>query len=187
MFHLLAEIEHTDKIVLIAHSQGGLYAQQFCRAHPALVKGLLLLDPLSPKDNEFKQALSEKEYKHSGVDKSKMFEMMMLFAKLKLGGITKRLLKNAPPFCYYQRYSESEKQDILNCADNAQHAATVLEEYHKAHESETCKALQDKESFPNIPLLSSSLAKIPCYLRHSFLLSHMERATAVAMSAADAV
>lgn len=37
---LLQHIKHEEKIIIIAHSQGGLYAQQFTRLYPDMVKGL---------------------------------------------------------------------------------------------------------------------------------------------------
>ena len=33
LFELLKTVEHKDKVILLAHSQGGLYAQQFARLH----------------------------------------------------------------------------------------------------------------------------------------------------------
>ena len=95
-------------MILLAHSQGGLYAQQFCRLYPELVEKLILLDPLSANDNDFKEKLSEKEYKSSGVDKSSSFRTMQTLAKLHLGGITKRIMKSAPPFYYYHDFSKEE-------------------------------------------------------------------------------
>lgn len=162
LHELLHQVNHQEKMILIAHSQGGLYAQQFCRLYPDLVKGMILLDPLSAKDSEFKERLTKKEYKKSGVDKSQNFKIMRTLAKLKLGGITKRMLKNAPPFYYYKEYSQEETTDILSCADSVMYASTVLEEYQCAHEPEEIKGLTDATNFPDIPLIlithSSELA-----------------------------
>ncbi|HKM34535.1 MAG TPA: alpha/beta hydrolase [Lachnospiraceae bacterium] len=153
LYELLLEVDHVEKLIFIAHSQGGLYAQQFCRLYPQMVKGLLLLDPLSPRDNEFKIRLSPKEYQISGVDKSKNFTYMQILAKLKLGFLTKRLLKNAPPFYYYHSYNREEMREILECADSVVHAKTAINEYQEAHEEKYLQSLSDKESFPDIPLI----------------------------------
>ena len=47
LMNLLDEIPHYEKLVVIGHSQGGLYAAEFCGIYPEIVKGLILLDPLS--------------------------------------------------------------------------------------------------------------------------------------------
>lgn len=162
LYDLLKQIDHVEKLILIAHSQGGLYAQQFCRLYPNMVKGVFLLDPLSPLDNEFKMRLSPKEYQISGVDKSKNFSYMQMLAKLKLGFLTKKLLEKAPPFYYYHSYSKEEMKEILECADSVVHAKTALNEYQEAHEEKHLQSLSEKESFPDIPLIlvthSSELA-----------------------------
>lgn len=162
LYDLLKDIDHLDKIVIVAHSQGGLYAQQFCRLYPDMVGGVVLLDPLSANDNKFKEYLSDKEYKKSGVDKSGSFKIMCMLAKFKLGFLTKGLLKNAPPFYYYDGYDTKEVNDILDSADKVTHADTALEEYKKAHERSNTDTLTSKVGFPNIPLVlithSSTLA-----------------------------
>lgn len=42
LHELLGTVNHDTKIILIAHSQGGLYAQQYIRMYPKEVKGLIL-------------------------------------------------------------------------------------------------------------------------------------------------
>lgn len=162
LHELLKNINHTDKIVLIAHSQGGLYSQQFCRLYPNLVKGLILLDPLSANDNTFKECLSAKEYQQSGVDKSGNLKLMHTLATLKLGFITKMLLRKAPPFYYYNGYEPAEVKDILDSACKPMHSKVAYEEYEEAHVSGNVESLKSGKGFPDIPLIlithSSSMA-----------------------------
>lgn len=159
---LLKKVDHEEKIILLAHSQGGLYAQQFCRLYPDMVKGIVLLDPLSADDLKFKRTLSPKEYKQSGVDKSGNIKAMRVLARLKMGFLVQKLMKKAPPFCYYDGYSQEEQKEILNSCSNAVHADTAVKEYEKAHEEENIKSLKSKGDFPDIPLIlithSSDLA-----------------------------
>ena len=42
LMNLLDGIPHDEKIVIIGHSQGGLYACEFCGIYPEIVKGLIL-------------------------------------------------------------------------------------------------------------------------------------------------
>lgn len=150
---LLQDIPHEDKLILIAHSQGGLYAQQFARLYPELMKGILLLDPLSAKDDLFKELLTEKEYKKSGVDKSSNLLIMHKLAKLHMGFLTRKLMKKAPPFYYYDKFSEEAANDILNAVVNPVHCLTAWKEYMEAHTNSNIEYLKEKGDFPDIPLV----------------------------------
>jgi pimeloyl-ACP methyl ester carboxylesterase len=153
LYELLEAIPHADKVILIAHSQGGLYAQQFARLYPELMKGILLLDPLSAKDNKFKELLTEQEYKKSGVDKSANLLIMHKLAKLHMGFLTKKLMKKAPPFYYYDNFSEEAGKDILNAVTNPIHCLTAWKEYVEAHKNSNIEHLKEKGDFPDIPLV----------------------------------
>ena len=96
--NLLDEIPHDEKLVIIGHSQGGLYASEFCGLYPEMVKGLILLDPLTTEDNRFKKELTAKEFKKSGVDKSKNFIFLETLTKLGMKGFVKKVMCQAPPF-----------------------------------------------------------------------------------------
>lgn len=147
-----------DKLILLAHSQGGLYATTFAFKYPERVRGIILLDPLSPYDNEFAQMLTSKEYKKSGVDKSGTFRIMEKMARIGLGSITKKLLETAPPFYYYQQYTKGQKESILNCAKNSVHAQNALNEYMEAHKEENLELFFSNEEILKIPL---------CLITHS--------------------
>lgn len=73
-----------NPVILIAHSQGGLYAQQYIRMHPEEVKGVIFIDPLSAGDYAFKEQLTKKEYVKSGVDKSQNLLILEKLAKFRL-------------------------------------------------------------------------------------------------------
>ncbi|WP_442944903.1 alpha/beta fold hydrolase [Oribacterium sp. C9] len=40
------ELPCKSKIIILAHSQGGLYAQQFARLYPNMIRGIVFVDPL---------------------------------------------------------------------------------------------------------------------------------------------
>lgn len=153
LYELLKQIPHTDRIILLAHSQGGLYAQQFCRLYPEFIQGVVLLDPLSATDYQFRETLSEGDYKKSGVDKSSAFRIMYCLAKGKLGWITRAIVKNAPPFYYFKDFTKEQRQDILGSMTKPIHAKTALQEYEEAHKREHIELLQTKEGFPSILLI----------------------------------
>jgi hypothetical protein len=153
LHELLQTIKHEEKVIIIAHSQGGLYAQQFVRLYPNMVKGLILLDPLSANDNQFKVLLTDKEYKKSGVDKSANILIMHKLAKLHMGFITKKIMKNAPPFYYYNKFDKEVKNDILNAMTKPEYCITAWHEYVEAHKDSNIHHLKEKGDFPDIPLV----------------------------------
>lgn len=149
---LLAQIEHTEKVILIAHSQGGLYAQQYARLFPERVEGILLLDPLSARDYLFKEKLSSKQYTQSGVDKSSNLILMKKLVKMKMGWLVKKMMKNAPLFYYFQDFPQKAENVILNSYANITHLDTAYQEYVLAHDKKEIQALENREGFPDIPL-----------------------------------
>ena len=151
LHELLGTVNHDTKIILIAHSQGGLYAQQYIRMYPKEVKGLILIDPLSAKDFVFKEQLTKKEYKKSGVDKSDNLLILEKMVNLKLGWLVKKMMKNVPPL-YYAEFSKEDADAILNSYTNKEHLKTCYQEYICAHDKKNLQGLINKGDFPNIPL-----------------------------------
>ena len=149
---LIDEIPHDEKIVIIGHSQGGMYASEFCGIYPEIVKGLILLDPLSIEDNRFKKELTARELKKSGADKSKNFMILEVLAKLGLKNVVKKVMSQAPPF-YYAGFSEKQKEDILNSLVNITHLNTCREEYRLAHDDEALRNMVSKDKYPDIPII----------------------------------
>lgn len=152
LMNLLDEIPHDEKLVIIGHSQGGLYASEFCGIYPEVVKGLILLDPLSKEDNMFKKELTARELKRSGADKSKNFIILERFVRLGLKGLVKKIMREGPPF-YYADFSEKQKEDILNSFVNLTHLHTCKEEYRLAHDDAALKNMVSMDNYPDIPII----------------------------------
>lgn len=151
---LLSEFDCEDKIIFVAHSQGGLYAFQFAESFPERVKGLVLLDPLSPFDNIYKDLLNPEEQKKSGFDKSKNLAIMYKLAKFHLGFINKAIMKKAPPFYYYDKFSKEAKDYILNSFTKPDIYAAAMDEYRLAHDENYIHILKNKEKFSlSLPLV----------------------------------
>lgn len=150
---LLSNLECNEKIIIIAHSQGGLYASQYARLYPNRLKGLILIDPLSPFDNRYKDVLNPEEQKKSGFDKSANLVLMSKFAKLHLGFIIKMIMRKAPPFYYYKGFNKEESKDILSNLTKPNMSIASLSEYNCAHDENNLITLKTKEGFPQIPLI----------------------------------
>ena len=150
---LLEKLDVSDKITILAHSQGGLYAQAFTRIYKKRVKKIILLDPLSANDNKFKELLTEEEFRKSGVDKFSSLKLQKRLANLHLGFIIKALMKNAPPFYYYEGFSKEEEDYILSTLTKANLYETSMEEYKLSHDENIIASLKEKNEFPDIPLV----------------------------------
>ncbi|MCR5626992.1 MAG: alpha/beta hydrolase [Lachnospiraceae bacterium] len=149
---LLDTVSHEEKIVVIGHSQGGLYASEFCGLYPEMIKRLILLDPLSKTDIRFKKELTPKELKRSGADKSKNFDILRIMAKLGLKGLIKKIMCQAPPF-YYAQFTEEQRIDILNSFVNITNIDTCREEYRLSHDESILNKMVLKEDYPDIPIV----------------------------------
>lgn len=151
---LLIRIETDKEIILVGHSQGGLYATLFALKYPDKVKAVILLDPLSITDDRFKKELSEKEFHSSGVDKTRTLNIGKAITGLGLGFMLKGLLKNAPPF-YYEKYDPEAEKYILHALIQKKQYETALSEYENAHIKEN---LAEYKGIMHKPL---------CLIRHN--------------------
>jgi hypothetical protein len=118
-----------------------------------MVSGILFLDPLSVRDNEYKTVFTPEEQKKSGFNKSENLVIMEKLAKLHLGFIIRAVMKKAPPFYYYDGFSEEAKRYILSSISKPDIYASALEEYRLAHEEEYTSTLRDASGFHNIPIV----------------------------------
>ena len=110
LYQLLKQVEHTEKITILAHSLGGLYAWKFAKLYPKMVEKLVLLDPLSPEEYRFRMELTEEEFKKSGADKTQGLQMNLRLTRKHLGWMVRMLMRKAPPFYYYNEFLKEERE-----------------------------------------------------------------------------
>ena len=151
---LLMELPYKNKISFLAHSQGGLYAQQFARMYPEMVRGIVFADPLSANDNTYKSVFSTAEdQKKSGFDKTENICVMRKLASCHLGFVIKLLMRKAPPFYYYDQFSPEARKYILDELTKVSLHDAALEEYRLAHEEKEICQLKERGNFPQIPIV----------------------------------
>lgn len=153
LHELLEQIPHEEKITLLAHSQGGLYAWKFAKMYPEIVEKLILLDPLSPEDYRFRMELTEEEYQKSGVDKTAGLRANLRLTRAHLGWLVRAMMRSAPPFYYYNQFSGEEKRSILSSLGKPQTYETALEEYAEAHDMRNLAGLLDPDTAPGMPVI----------------------------------
>lgn len=152
LHELLSQLNLEENMILIGHSQGGLYLQQYVRNFGEHVLGMILIDPLTTEDHRFKDELSEKVYKGSGVNKFSGLKMGYYLSLLKVSPLLKSLLLKSPPFYYYDNFSDEAKSYMLESLTNTRHYKTAMEEYDLSHQEENIAHLRKSNQFSNIPL-----------------------------------
>jgi pimeloyl-ACP methyl ester carboxylesterase len=81
---ILQKLGIQDPVLFIGNSLGCLYIRAFMFKYPNSVKGVVLLDPLSPHDNEFKDKLPSHIYKKGGIDKTQNINTIRILQKFHL-------------------------------------------------------------------------------------------------------
>lgn len=152
LHRLLEQIPHGEKLTLLAHSQGGLYAWAFARAYPELVERLILLDPLSPEDYRFRLELTQEEFRKSGVDKAAGLEMNRKMTRMHLGWLVKRMMAGAPPFYYDSTFTKAERKEVLDSLGKTRTYQTALSEYAGGHSEQALAGLLKQPEAPMAPL-----------------------------------
>jgi len=176
---LLDQLRIERNITLIGHSQGGLYAVQFALQYPEMVDGLILLDPATPFDQEFRESLSTKEYKQSGVDKTATLKIAQVVTSLGLGFLLKSLLAKSPPF-YYHEFAPDAKEYLLRSLCHRNTYRTSLAEYAFSHSDAHKKQISEGVSsgaLRNLPIKIITHAS-DVYVKELEVFGGMETETA---------
>lgn len=139
-------------LVLVGHSQGGLYAQKFIRMYPGTVMAAIFIDPLTAEDGAFKAELSPREYRGSGADKSAGPKVYRVLSALGILRLFKPVITKAPPFYYYRDPSPEGVKNVWQAMNSPLLYGTVIEEYALAHTSEHIGGLASPDGFPPISL-----------------------------------
>ncbi len=139
------------QVTLIGHSIGGLYAYRFSQLFPQKVSRLILVDPVSPDNRNLKDALTPKEFKQSGIDKSFNLKLGFFLCSLGLGGFLKPLLKKSPPFHYYREFSNDAETALLKNATSKKTYRTAIEEYSRIEDDGAMDRIRKSREMINVP------------------------------------
>ena len=139
---LIDYVRANEKLILIGHSQGGYNVSQYAVKYKNEVDGLILLDPATPYDGEFKNRLSAKEFKKSGVDKTKSLKLQKQLAHIGIIKLFKGALKKQQPLCYYE-YSKQAEKYIIQSLFNENTYQTAIDEYLCTHNDKNTQDLKN--------------------------------------------
>ena len=90
---LLARVAPDGPLVLVGHSQGGLYTNAMDRLAGSRVQAVVLLDPAHPDNSRLRRELPPKLFRGSGSDLSVRMRMARTLARLRLIGLMKPLMR----------------------------------------------------------------------------------------------
>ena len=151
---LLASLGIEGLLVLVGHSQGGLYINHFARLHAEKVAGVVLVDPLSPDETRLWAELPEHIYKASGVDKTgriKALSRLCAFGLLRvLKPVAKR--KRSAIFSHYDNLPSQTVETLWRHLLLPKTYRTMLGEYREAHKAVNSEILKRSGVFPKIPI-----------------------------------
>ena len=129
-------------VILVGHSLGGLYAQEFAMRFPGRTAGLVLLDPMTVENGNFKTLLNAEEYRQSPIDKGPGIRLGRLFCSLGLGFLVRALSKKGIPFYYFDGFSKEAKKAILDSKARKITYTTCLDEYAESEKEENIRELK---------------------------------------------
>ncbi|HTY38298.1 MAG TPA: alpha/beta hydrolase [Bacteroidota bacterium] len=149
---ILDRLSISDRIVLVGHSIGGLFVNQFARLYPDTIAGVVLIDPAPPDYQRFKKELDPALLHRSGIDRTRMLRLLSFLSGF---GFT-RLMKKWIMRPYHegeQHLIPAEVEAVLWHHALLPHAPrTALAEHLMNLGGGTRFDLKLPEGFPDVPL-----------------------------------
>ena len=149
---LLSRVAPDGPIVLVGHSQGGLYANAMARLVAGRVIAVVLLDPAHPNNSRLRQELSPKLLRGSGSDLSVRLRMARTLARLRVIGLLKPFMLRQPPFLYCAHHSPNALHAMWRHLRRAQAYEVALAEYEELEHRTSPATLEALGPFPPAPV-----------------------------------
>jgi len=149
---LLARVAPDGPLVLVGHSQGGLYSNAVARLAGDRVVGVVLLDPAHPDNSRLRRELPAKLFRDSGSDLSGRMRRGRTMARLRLMGALKPLLARQVPFMYCSHHSREALDAMWRHLKRAGAYDAALAEYEELEYRTSSAAVDALGPFPRVPL-----------------------------------
>ncbi len=149
---LLARVAPDGPLVLVGHSQGGLYTNAMDRLAGSRVQAVVLLDPAHPDNSRLRRELPPKLFRGSGSDLSVRMRMARTLARLRLIGLMKPLMRKQPPFRYCSHHSPEALHAMWRHLARDRAYETALAEYEELEYRTSPAGLDAIGPFPPVPL-----------------------------------
>jgi pimeloyl-ACP methyl ester carboxylesterase len=150
---LLNTVAPEGPLVLVGHSQGGLYSNALARLAADRVSGVVLLDPAHPDNGRLRRELPPKVFRASGSDLAVRLRMANSLARFRLMWVLKPVIMGAPPFTLCRQHPPEARQSMWRHLTRAQGYQTALAEYDLLESRTTPAELEALGPFPAVPLV----------------------------------
>src|SRR5215472_194620 len=149
---LLADVAPEGPLVLVGHSQGGLYTNALARLAGDRVRGAVLLDPASPDNGRLRRELPRELFRRSGSDLSSRLRLARKLARLHLMGMIKPLMVSSPPLSLCRHHPAEARQAMWTHLKRAESYDTAIAEYEELDLRTSQQELDALGPFPAVPL-----------------------------------
>ena len=149
---LLQAVAPEGPLILVGHSQGGLYTNALARLVRPRVRGVALLDPAHPDNGRLRRELPPRVFRNSGSDLAVRLRTGNTVARLHLMGLLKPVIMGAPPFTFCRRHPPAARRAIWRNLKRAQAYQAALAEYEELEFRTAARDLDALGPFPEVPL-----------------------------------
>src|SRR5262245_17216853 len=149
---LLSGVAPDGPLVLVGHSQGGLYTNALARMVGVRVRGIVLLDPAHPDNSRLRRELPPQLFRRSRSDLSVGLRLGRRLARLHLMAAFKPLMMKGPPFSYCSNHPRDALNGMWLHLTHPQAYETALAEYEELEFRTTPPDLDALGPFPPVPL-----------------------------------
>ena len=150
---LLATTAPEGPLVLVGHSQGGLYANALARLVGARLRGLVLLDPAPPDNARLRRELPARLFRRSGSDLTGRLRMAGTLARLGIMSALRPLVAKGPPLAYCRRHPREARDAIWRQLRAPRVYQTALSEYEELEYRTAPRDLDALGPFPEVPVV----------------------------------
>jgi len=137
-------------LVLVGHSQGGLYTNALARLAGPRVRGVVLLDPAHPDNGRLRRELPPELFRRSRSDLSVGLRMGRTVARLHLMGLLKPLMMQGPPFMYCRQHPREARDAMWRHTKRRQAYDAALGEYEELEFRTTSADVDALGAFPPV-------------------------------------
>jgi pimeloyl-ACP methyl ester carboxylesterase len=149
---LLKSVAPAGPLVLVGHSQGGLYTNALARLAGDRVRGVALLDPAGPDNGRLRRELAPRIFRASGSDLAVRLRMANTLARFHVMWALKPVIMSAPPFSLCRQHPAEARQSMWRHLTRARGYQTALAEYDQLDFHTTPAELEKLGPFPAVPL-----------------------------------
>jgi pimeloyl-ACP methyl ester carboxylesterase len=154
-------------LVLVGHSQGGLYTNALARLTGQRIRGVVLLDPAHPDNGRLRRELPPELFRRSRSDLSVGLRMGRTMARLHLMGIVKPLLMRGPPFIYCRQHPRAARDAMWQHMKRPEAYDAALAEYEELEFRTTSADVTTLGAYP--PVRMSVLVHDPALMVDDFM------------------